>query len=1701
VGGYFVFEEGGQQFNNICRVNLHTKKVDLSWRPFMQKLDFVDQIEVGKDKVFLSGNFQLGKTNHYFSILALDKSTAAPVSFPTTTIVKDNGYLTSHGPAIHLMGDTLFMGKLYSKTLTNGFGNLSGGISFFDTAGNLLSDSVRDGLLYDGMPDGNGGFYVAGKWGSSSGVFHIDRNKKPVEGFSQTRIHQFDVLGAHLTLGNNSLYVTSASYTQGVSLSVKGKTIRGLFKLDATTGEIDTAFSPNPNGQVYTTLLKGDTLFVGGSFSEIGGVNRTGLAAVNAHTGAVYDWDPSVDDADGFAFGFGKHHISDLSLTHDTLYAAGIFVTNSSDKDKNISSLVRYNMTTGDIDTTFHVSRTSGLNMPEFHSVVYENGKLYATGYHLDATDTRDTLLEHFAVIDTKSLEINSLPGFLFLAMKPQAFNVQGRLKVQVHNGILYLTNFMVVETSTGHLVSNITAIDLSTNKFVPLHMDPSSSVYTFAMSGGKTLLSGLFDMVKWNGSELAGIDVRTKKLIDFPTILDVQHSVCFAHNDKYLFIGSGFEKFGDSTVNGLVRLKRKDLSITYFNHRINDNNGALFVRSLALGKEGLYVTGTYNTLAVAFGNSSGAFASVAGKARQNICLLDPETAALKSWNPPHYSSHSCVAFSFGDEVVLGGDFTLMPAYERTDLAKIDLTTGKISDWNPLVEDRYAVVNALLASGDTLFVGGASIAKINGNDAGNLSAVSTQSGALLSGFAPPDFDGDVFSLYKKGSRIYAAGSFKNVNSVSHNRIVRVNTANGIAEAWDPKLEESGYPSVKDMLVADTSVYIAGGNLSVSGSSRKGFLLRVGQKSAVLNKIFTGEALGIYSLALNKSGVIAAGLGAGGGDDHFFILDQQHDTLLPVKHQPRFSYGIKKVAALGNYFLAAGNNMFEKGRSTEKPGMFVYDPVNDTVTSAFTTPVMQGEMETFAVDDKTLVFAGRFGGMNGDVHNADVAFMQSPDLQLKPGVTSWSPKMANTADPFAVKVYGSGFTQNTTVTLAKGSVLRQPNSLKIGNRQVTAYYNGKNFTEGKWEMKVDMRPGTSFDFPEALTVEKAGKANVWVDFTVPDVVRANKPATCYLSFGNRGDKAAYGTFIYIGIDSHQVLEFPDYVKHPDLPYQVDWDTVPRFVDVDYFLGEPYHGKVAVLLVPYMPSHFDFTMKLKLITNITEQSDIQVKYAIGKPLYDSYGELSPHEKSIQNIFYDAFRCVYDVVGIVADLTPGVGCIKSVFDNTVLAGVDKYMNNESVGVEDVTLSIGMIGLGCVPGGKEMSAAAEVTTTLVSKGMDYSSAFSSCKKLADSSDKKTKNMKSFYSLDPNAKYGPSGKGASAYFHTGQPYRYMVTFENDSSATASAQRVVVKDTLDENVFDLSTFKPIGFSFGDTAYFYKETDGDTVNIDLRPEKDMIVQVFYQLSPEGILTWTFLTLDPNTYQLTDDVYSGFLPPNRTAPEGEGSVLYSVQPMNGLADGTVINNSAHIIFDWNASIPTGNWHNVADNTLPESQVNSLPAVSLDKNFTVSWGGSDEASGIYAYAIYVAEGDSAYYAWLPETSETSAVFSGDAGKTYKFYSIAIDSAGNCEKAPAMYDAITQVSGTGVDNFGESHQTELRIYPNPAMGQANIGCSIPVSQYLRMDLLNGCGHFVKTIYEGNVAQGKRTIKVDISTLPAGFYFVRMNTREGIQTRKLVIQ
>jgi len=91
-------------------------------------------------------------------------------------------------------------------------------------------------------------------------------------------------------------------------------------------------------------------------------------------------------------------------------------------------------------------------------------------------------------------------------------------------------------------------------------------------------------------------------------------------------------------------------------------------------------------------------------------------------------------------------------------------------------------------------------------------------------------------------------------------------------------------------------------------------------------------------------------------------------------------------------------------------------------------------------------------------------------------------------------------------------------------------------------------------------------------------------------------------------------------------------------------------------------------------------------------------------------------------------------------------------------------------------------------------------------------------------------------------------------------------------------------------------------------------------------------------------------------------------------------------------------------PTSAVNALPATQPNPIFTVSWAGQDPAngSGLQNYDVWVAENDGAYQ---PFISETSASFTGQLGKTYRFYSIARDNAGDVEFAPNASDAITRM------------------------------------------------------------------------------------------------
>ena len=290
----------------------------------------------------------------------------------------------------------------------------------------------------------------------------------------------------------------------------------------------------------------------------------------------------------------------------------------------------------------------------------------------------------------------------------------------------------------------------------------------------------------------------------------------------------------------------------------------------------------------------------------------------------------------------------------------------------------------------------------------------------------------------------------------------------------------------------------------------------------------------------------------------------------------------------------------------------------------------------------------------------------------------------------------------------------------------------------------------------------------------------------------------------------------------------------------------------------------------------------------------------------------------------------------------------------------------------------------------------------------------------DPNDKWGLAGIGANHYITGLELLPYMVHFENMPSASAPAQQVFVTDQLDTSKFDLNTFSLGPITFGTHTinpppglkHFTTDVLFDVDGNPATGDDDMLVRIVADLETDplsanyGKFTCNYISIDPLTGLLPTDPTRGFLPPNVTPPDGEGSVQFTISAMPGLADGAVIPNGASIVFDANAPILTPIWQNTLDQSKPVSAVAALPAVTTSTSFNVTWSGTDAGSGIASYDVWVSDNGAAATPWLTGTTSTSALYAGVSGHTYGFYSVAHDAMGYLEDAPATPDALTTVN-----------------------------------------------------------------------------------------------
>jgi len=134
----------------------------------------------------------------------------------------------------------------------------------------------------------------------------------------------------------NTIYIGGEFTEVGTNSGGSTQTRNGIAALDATTG-IATSWDPNAldfsgSGSISDIVVSSDgaTVYVGGVFWNIGGQMRNNIAAIDATTGNANSWNPNANGL-----------VDNLALSSDgsTLYVGGNFTSIGGQSRNNIAAL------------------------------------------------------------------------------------------------------------------------------------------------------------------------------------------------------------------------------------------------------------------------------------------------------------------------------------------------------------------------------------------------------------------------------------------------------------------------------------------------------------------------------------------------------------------------------------------------------------------------------------------------------------------------------------------------------------------------------------------------------------------------------------------------------------------------------------------------------------------------------------------------------------------------------------------------------------------------------------------------------------------------------------------------------------------------------------------------------------------------------------------------------------------------------------------------------------------------------------------------------------------------------------------------------------------------------------------------------------------------------------------------------------------
>lgn len=565
-------------------------------------------------------------------------------------------------------------------------------------------------------------------------------------------------------------------------------------------GMLDSAWDPEPNGQVEALAVLGSTVYLGGQFhgpgSIDGSVTREYLAAVDATTGGATSWAPEPDG-----------YITAIATGPSTVYFAGLF--------EHAGGAPRKNAAAVDAGSGILTPWNPAIESSSFLAMVVSGSKVYVGGG--GTLKLGGSFVGGLSAVDAET-------GALLWKFTP---GVEGTVYALALSGSTLYAGGEFKETAAGKR-NNAVAVDAGNGIVKPWDPDAlGGRVEAVAAAGSTVYLGGSFT----GPQAIGGVEHQYLAAADATTGAVTAWSPEATAPVRALAVSGGSVGVGGTFSTLGVGVPRHNLAA------FSALDGSLLPWAPEPDHGVAAIVPDGDRVLV-----GGSFAQIGGQARTGLAAIDVGSGVATTWAPTTNGTVTGIQ-RVGQTVYLEGGFSVIDGVGRIDLASVDAVTGVVTPFHPELD---GALTSMLVRGSSVYLAG-SFTKIGltPRPAG-LAAVDATSGAVLPW--SPATDSSVLALAASGPNIVLGGNFSIVNGLPHQSVAAVDGTTAAVTAWDPKLS----PGNVEALAASGNAIFIGGGPGIG-------LVAVDATSGADSGWSPGASRGsVLSLALDESGGVIAG---------------------------------------------------------------------------------------------------------------------------------------------------------------------------------------------------------------------------------------------------------------------------------------------------------------------------------------------------------------------------------------------------------------------------------------------------------------------------------------------------------------------------------------------------------------------------------------------------------------------------------------------------------------------------------------------------------------------------------------------------------------------------------------------------------------------------------------------------------------------------